>query len=157
MSHVVLYGFLVTLFFSALHSCSLLLVLGELEQYMDYDIDEICKDDWKLAQKLVVHGCDPLPRRRCFTRAPKLYRKTPRDTADFSYMRCLILSGEMELGLAFGVGILTFAARTMEFNVTIFSAIINLVTYFNEMVALTALIPLTINQRSPQPINKLNS
>ncbi|XP_061349882.1 probable methyltransferase At1g29790 [Gastrolobium bilobum] len=47
----------------------------ELEEYMDYDIGEICKDDWKLAQKLMVHGCDPLPRRRCFSRSPKLYNQ----------------------------------------------------------------------------------
>ncbi|GAB4844535.1 hypothetical protein Ancab_037915 [Ancistrocladus abbreviatus] len=45
----------------------------ELEKYMDYDIGEICNDDWKLAQKLMVHGCDPLPRRRCFSRAPPWY------------------------------------------------------------------------------------
>ncbi|CAL5339959.1 unnamed protein product [Camellia sinensis] len=47
----------------------------ELEEYMDYDVGEICRDDWKLAQKLMVHGCDPLPRRRCFSRAPQLYTK----------------------------------------------------------------------------------
>ncbi|KAM2280269.1 hypothetical protein ACFX1S_041007 [Malus domestica] len=45
----------------------------ELEEYMDYDIGDICNDDWRLAQKLMIHGCDPLPRRRCFSRAPKLY------------------------------------------------------------------------------------
>lgn len=42
---------------------------------MDYDIGVICNDDWKLAQKLMIHGCDPLPRRRCFSRAPKLYSR----------------------------------------------------------------------------------
>lgn len=47
----------------------------EIEEYMDYDVGEICNDDWKLAQKLMVHGCDPLPRRRCFSRAPQLYSK----------------------------------------------------------------------------------
>ncbi|KAJ8748957.1 hypothetical protein K2173_013395 [Erythroxylum novogranatense] len=47
----------------------------ELEEYMDYDVGEICNDDWKLAQRLMVHGCDPLPRRRCLSRAPKLYNK----------------------------------------------------------------------------------
>ncbi|XP_050236510.1 probable methyltransferase At1g29790 [Mercurialis annua] len=47
----------------------------ELEEYMDYDVGEICNDDWKLAQRLMVHGCDPLPRRRCFSRAPQLYSK----------------------------------------------------------------------------------
>lgn len=45
----------------------------ELEEYMDYDVGEMCNDDWKLGQRLMVHGCDPLPRRRCFARAPKLY------------------------------------------------------------------------------------
>ncbi|XP_071699476.1 probable methyltransferase At1g29790 [Rutidosis leptorrhynchoides] len=47
----------------------------ELEEYMNYDVGEICNDDWKLAQKLMVHGCDPLPRRRCLSVAPKLYTK----------------------------------------------------------------------------------
>lgn len=47
----------------------------ELERYMDYDVGDICNDDWKLAQRLMVHGCDPLPRRRCFARAPQLYQK----------------------------------------------------------------------------------
>lgn len=47
----------------------------ELEEYMDYDVGDFCRDDWRLAQKLMVHGCDPLPRRRCFSRAPKFYTK----------------------------------------------------------------------------------
>ncbi|XP_077249641.1 S-adenosyl-L-methionine-dependent methyltransferases superfamily protein [Tasmannia lanceolata] len=47
----------------------------ELEEYMDYDVGDFCKDDWRLAQKLMVHGCDPLPRRRCLSRAPQLYSK----------------------------------------------------------------------------------
>lgn len=47
----------------------------ELEEYMGYDIGDYCKDDWNIAQKLMVHGCDPLPRRRCFARAPKYYQK----------------------------------------------------------------------------------
>ncbi|KAG2312403.1 hypothetical protein Bca52824_023960 [Brassica carinata] len=47
----------------------------DLEEYMDYDVGEVCNDDWRLAQKLMVHGCDPLPRRRCFSRAPQLYNK----------------------------------------------------------------------------------
>ena len=28
----------------------------ELEEYMDYDVSEFYKDDWKLAQKLMVHS-----------------------------------------------------------------------------------------------------
>ncbi|XP_002974326.2 uncharacterized protein LOC9657732 [Selaginella moellendorffii] len=48
---------------------------AELEQYMDYDVGDYCPDDWTLGQKLLVHGCDPLPRRRCLARAPQLYQK----------------------------------------------------------------------------------
>ncbi|KAK6162254.1 hypothetical protein DH2020_002095 [Rehmannia glutinosa] len=55
------------------HSC--FSMKKELEEYMDYDIGDICNDDWKLAQKLMVHGCDPLPRRRCFSKAPQFYTK----------------------------------------------------------------------------------
>lgn len=53
------------------HAC--VLMKKELEEYMDYDIGSYCKDDWDLAQKLMINGCDPLPRRRCLTRASKLY------------------------------------------------------------------------------------
>ncbi|GMG99725.1 hypothetical protein Nepgr_001565 [Nepenthes gracilis] len=55
------------------HAC--VLMKKELEDYMDYDISSFCNDDWNLAQKLMLHGCDPLPRRRCLTRASKLYLK----------------------------------------------------------------------------------
>lgn len=54
------------------HAC--ILMKKELEEYMDYDIGSYCKDDWNLAQKLMLNGCDPLPRRRCLARASKLYR-----------------------------------------------------------------------------------
>ncbi|PWA91589.1 S-adenosyl-L-methionine-dependent methyltransferase [Artemisia annua] len=47
----------------------------ELEEYMNYDVGEICNDDWRLAQRLMVHGCDPLPRRRCISRGPQYYTK----------------------------------------------------------------------------------
>ncbi|OAY49087.1 probable methyltransferase At1g29790 [Manihot esculenta] len=60
-------------FTSVGHAC--FAMKKELEEYMDYDVGEICNDDWKLAQKLMVHGCDPLPRRRCFSRAPQLYSR----------------------------------------------------------------------------------
>ncbi|KAJ7977961.1 S-adenosyl-L-methionine-dependent methyltransferase [Quillaja saponaria] len=55
------------------HAC--VLYKKELEEYMDYDIGSYCDDDWILAQKLMLNGCDPLPRRRCLTRASKEYQK----------------------------------------------------------------------------------
>ncbi|XP_071733120.1 probable methyltransferase At1g29790 [Rutidosis leptorrhynchoides] len=37
-----------------------------LSQYMNYKPDAACPDDWSLSQKLILKGCEPLPRRRCF-------------------------------------------------------------------------------------------
>lgn len=189
------------------HAC--VLFKKELEEYMDYDIGSYCDDDWNLAQKLMVNGCDPLPRRRCLTRASKVYQKPYsineslwrlpddrnvrwsnyqcRNFACLSiknpkrgYSKCAgcfemekeklkwvtnsslpvdflindvlaIKPGEIRIGLDFGFGTGSFAARMREHNVTIVSTALNLGAPFNEIVALRGLIPLhvTLNQRLP--------
>ncbi|KAF2307245.1 hypothetical protein GH714_025726 [Hevea brasiliensis] len=62
-----------------------------------------------------------------------------------------IKPGEIRIGLDFGVGTGTFAARMRESNVTIISTALNLGAPFSEMIALRGLIPLyvTLNQRLP--------
>ncbi|KAF5740834.1 S-adenosyl-L-methionine-dependent methyltransferases superfamily protein [Tripterygium wilfordii] len=45
------------------HSCEKSADL--LSQYMTYKISGPCPDDWSLGQKLILRGCEPLPRRRC--------------------------------------------------------------------------------------------
>ncbi|CAL1407393.1 unnamed protein product [Linum trigynum] len=189
------------------HSCALM--KKELEEYMDYDIGSYCKDDWNLAQKLMVGGCDPLPRRRCLTRASKVYNKpfpineslwrTPEDgnvrwnnyqcrnfgclsskNPKRGYSKCTgcfdmekeklkwvvnsslpvdflirdmlaIKPGQLRIGLDFGIGTGSFAARMREHNVTIVSTSLNLGAPFSETIALRGLIPLymTLNQRLP--------
>ncbi|PIN23944.1 hypothetical protein CDL12_03340 [Handroanthus impetiginosus] len=189
------------------HAC--VLMKKELEEYMDYDVGSYCKDDWNSGQKLMIHGCDPLPRRRCLTRASKLYLKpypineslwrmpegrnvrwSNYQCRNFEclssknpkrgYSKCTgcfemekeklkwvsntslpidllikdvlsIKPGEIRIGLDFGVGTGTFAARMREQNVTIVSTALNLGAPFNEMIALRGLIPLyvTLNQRLP--------
>ncbi|XP_057502340.1 probable methyltransferase At1g29790 [Actinidia eriantha] len=53
------------------HSCEKSVDL--LSQYMSYKVNGPCPDDWSLAQKLILRGCEPLPRRRCFAKAiPKV-------------------------------------------------------------------------------------
>nr|KAJ0217003.1 hypothetical protein LSAT_V11C300126990 [Lactuca sativa] len=42
----------------------------ELKNYMSYPVNGSCPDDELLAQKLLLKGCEPLPRRRC--RPPSL-------------------------------------------------------------------------------------
>ncbi|CAK9163002.1 unnamed protein product [Ilex paraguariensis] len=44
-----------------------------VDRFMTYKIDGMCPNDWDLAQKLILGGCDPLPRRRCFSMAPPHY------------------------------------------------------------------------------------
>lgn len=186
------------------HAC--VLMKKELEEYMDYDIGSYCKDDWHLAQRLMLNGCDPLPRRRCLTRASKLYQKPypikeslwrlpdVRNVGWSNYQcrnfECIatknpnskcagcfdmekeklkwvcnsslpvyflisdvlaIKPGELRIGLDFGIGTGTFAARMRENNVTIITTALNLGAPFNEMIALRGLIPLyvTLNQRLP--------
>ncbi|KAH7543053.1 hypothetical protein FEM48_Zijuj02G0142400 [Ziziphus jujuba var. spinosa] len=189
------------------HAC--VLYKKELEEYMDYDIGSYCEDDWNVAQKLMLSGCDPLPRRRCLTRASKVYQKPypineslwklPDDrnvrwgnyqcrnfqclsskNPKRGYSKCSgcfemekeklkwvtnsslpidflisdvlkIKRGEIRIGLDYGVGTGTFAARMRELNVTIISTALNLGAPFNEMIALRGLVPLyvALNQRLP--------
>ncbi|KAL5712933.1 hypothetical protein ACHQM5_015055 [Ranunculus cassubicifolius] len=189
------------------HAC--VLMKKELEEYMNYDIGSYCKDDWNLAQKLMISGCDPLPRRRCLTRASKLYQKPYSINESLwkmpdhknvrwnnyacrnfeclssknpkrGYSKCsgcfemdkeslrwvsngslpadflisdvfTVKPGEIRIGLDFGVGTGTFAARMRENNVTIITTALNLGAPFNEMISLRGLVPLyvTLNQRLP--------
>ncbi|KAI3409483.1 uncharacterized protein J3R85_019227 [Psidium guajava] len=50
-------------------------VASNLDRFMSYKLFGTCPDDWDLAQKLMITGCDPLPRRRCFSRTPPNYTK----------------------------------------------------------------------------------
>ncbi|EPS63238.1 hypothetical protein M569_11547 [Genlisea aurea] len=37
----------------------------DLERYMTYEVNGTCPDDEKISQRLLLSGCEPLPRRRC--------------------------------------------------------------------------------------------
>ncbi|KAG5059735.1 hypothetical protein JHK87_000764 [Glycine soja] len=171
------------------HAC--VLYKKELEKYMDYDIGSYCDDDWNLAQKLMLNGCDPLPRRRCLTRASKDYQKPhpiheslwrlpdrrnvrwgnyqcrnfeclSSQNPKRGYSKCIgcfemekeklkwasntslvvdflisdvlaIKPGEVRIGLDYGIGSGTFAARMREQNVTIVSTALNLGAPSNEI------------------------
>ncbi|BBN04788.1 protein MpPMT.3 [Marchantia polymorpha subsp. ruderalis] len=53
------------------HGCAKM--KAELDQYMKYRVGDECPDDEAMTQKLLVGGCEPLPRRRCFSRIPINY------------------------------------------------------------------------------------
>ncbi|CAK7335349.1 unnamed protein product [Dovyalis caffra] len=50
-------------------------VATNINRFMSYKLYGRCPDDWDLAQKLITSGCDPLPRRRCLSRASPNYSK----------------------------------------------------------------------------------
>ncbi|CAO2169788.1 unnamed protein product [Urochloa humidicola] len=47
--------------------------ISELEQYMNYTPGGECPSDEAFAQRLMLKGCEPLPRRRCRPRTPAGY------------------------------------------------------------------------------------
>nr|XP_043607398.1 probable methyltransferase At1g29790 [Erigeron canadensis] len=53
------------------HSCHK--SIDVLYTYMNYKPNGVCPDDWSVGQKLVLNGCEPLPRRRCLSKiVPKV-------------------------------------------------------------------------------------
>ncbi|CAK9869511.1 unnamed protein product [Sphagnum jensenii] len=50
------------------HGCLQAINGDELERFMSYEVGGLCPDDDNLAQQLLLKGCEPLPRRRCFAR-----------------------------------------------------------------------------------------
>ncbi|KAK3212421.1 hypothetical protein Dsin_017127 [Dipteronia sinensis] len=48
---------------------------SNVDRFMTNKVYGMCSDDWDTAQKLIAGGCDPLPRKRCFSRTPIHYSK----------------------------------------------------------------------------------
>jgi SAM-dependent methyltransferase len=58
------------------HACAI--VKDDLNKYMDYKPGHRCPDDEILAQQLMLRGCEPLPRRRCYpTTSPNYVEPFP--------------------------------------------------------------------------------
>ncbi|KAL0391908.1 UNVERIFIED_CONTAM: hypothetical protein Sradi_2413600 [Sesamum radiatum] len=154
------------------HSCEKSADL--LSQYMSYKVNGLCPDDWSLGQKLILQGCEPLPRRRCFAKTlPKWvcslfhfhygrmdcagcfdivrgyetqkYVKA-RSKNDFLIDDVLAMgSGGTRIGFDIGGGSGTFAARMAERNVTVVTATLNIDAPFNEFIASRGLFPLYLS------------
>ncbi|EFJ05735.1 hypothetical protein SELMODRAFT_431315 [Selaginella moellendorffii] len=52
------------------HACAGSSSKDLLQTFMDYPVGGLCPDDSDLAQTLMLQGCEPLPRRRCFAISP---------------------------------------------------------------------------------------
>ncbi|CAL5324941.1 unnamed protein product [Camellia sinensis] len=137
------------------------------DRFMTYKMYSTCPDDWDLAQKLVVSGCEPIPRRWCYSKSPqhynkplpvkRLYLSLPTNeslSAEFTIGEVLSLKPvEIRVGLDFSPTTGTFAAIMGEKNVTIASATLNLGAPFNEVIALSlrGLLPLYVSVDSRLP------
>ncbi|RVX03399.1 hypothetical protein CK203_019820 [Vitis vinifera] len=126
------------------HSCDKSVDL--LSQYMTYKVSGACPDDWSLAQRLILRGCEPLPRRRCFAKSvPKRFVKA-RGKNDFLIDDVLALgSGGTRTGFDIGGGSGTFAARMAERNVTVITATLNVDAPISEFVSARGLFPLYLS------------
>nr|KYP62576.1 hypothetical protein KK1_017115 [Cajanus cajan] len=142
----------------------------ELNQYMAYEVGGECPMDDVLAQRLMLKGCEPLPRRRCHPKKNK--------PGSFDCKNCFDLQGEerskwifddggldfgidqvlatkaagtIRIGLDIGGGTGTFAARMRERNVIIITSTLNLDGPFNNIIASRGLVPMhiSISQRFP--------
>ncbi|KAA8528724.1 hypothetical protein F0562_036079 [Nyssa sinensis] len=138
-----------------------------LSQYMNYKVNGPCPDDWSLAQKLILRGCEPLPRRRCFAKSIPKGKNLNKDCVncfdlvngfenqryvkgrgknDFLIDDVLALgSGGIRIGFDIGGGSGTFAARMAERNVTVITATLNIDAPFNEFIAARGLFPLFLS------------
>lgn len=55
------------------HPCTFF--ANDLSRYMSYRVNGSCPDDELFAQKLLLKGCEPLPRRRCRPTTPNEYQE----------------------------------------------------------------------------------
>ncbi|KAK8996979.1 hypothetical protein V6N11_020472 [Hibiscus sabdariffa] len=133
------------------HSCEKSADL--LSQYMSYKVSGPCPDDWSLAQKLILKGCEPLPRRRCFAKTvPKpgltslpvsLWK--PVNDKIVTWTGLAMGNGGIRIGFDIGGGSGTFAARMSERNVTVITNTLNVDAPFSEFIAARGLFPLFLS------------
>ncbi|KAK4588810.1 hypothetical protein RGQ29_019707 [Quercus rubra] len=147
----------------------------ELVQYITYDIRDQCPVDDVLVQRLMLKGCEPLPRWRCRPKSPANY-ETPPDSSiiwdPYTSKSCFNLKGKETsqwlfdnegldygidhvlntkphgticIGLDIGGGTATFATKIRERNVIIITGTLNLDGPFNSFIASRGLIPIHVS------------
>ncbi|KAL0366047.1 UNVERIFIED_CONTAM: hypothetical protein Sradi_3494800 [Sesamum radiatum] len=147
------------------HSCEKSADL--LSQYMSYKVNGLCPDDWSLGQKLILQGCEPLPRRRCFAKTlPKvglqpfpfsLWKNVSEKIYSWSGLGCKNLaclnSKKLNRDCAgcFDIVHGYETQKMAERNVTTVTATLNIDAPFNEFIASRGLFPLylSLDQRFP--------
>ncbi|XP_077247140.1 S-adenosyl-L-methionine-dependent methyltransferases superfamily protein [Tasmannia lanceolata] len=134
-----------------------------LHQFMNYTPFSLCPNN-QISETLILRGCHPLPRRRCFS--PKTPSKPPTNaplSSEFISPKSILdltipqlfqitnNSNPIRLAIDIGGGTGTFAARMKLYNVTVITTTMNLGFPYNEAIAVRGLIPLhaPLQQRFP--------
>ncbi|KAL2494583.1 S-adenosyl-L-methionine-dependent methyltransferase superfamily protein [Forsythia ovata] len=152
-----------------------------LHQYMNYTPFALCPNDSPLAEDLILRGCHPLPRRRCFSRTISTipsslptnpFATLPENTALLGHYSCKTFScfanldlpiqqlfqlsksakSVIRLALDIGGGTGTFAAQMKLQNVTVITTTMNFGAPYNEAVALRGLVPLHVPLQQRLPV-----
>ncbi|KAK9086131.1 hypothetical protein Sjap_026542 [Stephania japonica] len=143
-----------------------------LHRYMNYTPFSLCPSDLPLAESLLLRGCHPLPRRRCFSPSPSSSQLGPNDLKALSSSsnNFFIFTSELDLtipqllqiakssssvlrlALDIGAGSGTFAAQLKPYNVTVLSTTMNLGFPFNEAAAFRGVVPLHVPLQQRLPI-----
>ncbi|KAL5716381.1 putative methyltransferase [Ranunculus cassubicifolius] len=137
-----------------------------LHRYMTYTPYTLCPLDNDIAEALILRGCHPLPRRRCFSQTPLKQRfdmkveslkfMTFKSDLDLPIPQLLQIaktaSSVIRLAMDVGAGTGTFAAKMKLQNVTVLSTTMNLGAPYNEVIALRGLVPLHVPLQQRFPI-----
>ncbi|KAF7114236.1 hypothetical protein RHSIM_RhsimUnG0091500 [Rhododendron simsii] len=156
---------------------------NELTQYMTYTVGGECPVDDVFAQRLMLKGCEPLPRRRCHPKAPAGYINptplpgslwaTPPDTSigrgksqwlfdgglDYGIDQVLSTKphGTIRIGLDIGGGSGTFPAGMKERDVmTIITTSMNFDGPSNSFISSRGLLSICGDQIVPVPCYSTN-
>ncbi|KAL8155415.1 hypothetical protein AgCh_000703 [Apium graveolens] len=92
--------------------------LDLLSQYMKYKVNGPCPDDWSLGQRPIMQGCEPFPRRRCFSKSiPKILDVSAYDVGVAGWGTGLKL-GSQSKGVKYNghrnIGIALFVLATVQ-------------------------------------------
>ncbi|KAF8391122.1 hypothetical protein HHK36_023423 [Tetracentron sinense] len=150
-----------------------------LDRYMNYTPFSLCPFDADLSEALILRGCHPLPRRRCFSQTPlkpllssayscKSFTclnqfnnntkfLTPKSSLDLTIPQLLqsakSSSSVIRLAVDVGGGTGTFGATMKLYNVTVVTTTMNLAgAPNNEVVALRGIVPLHVPLQQRFPI-----
>ncbi|CAF1928766.1 unnamed protein product [Brassica napus] len=129
-----------------------------LHEYMNYTPFSTCPSDTDRAEKLILRGCHPLPRRRFDLSLDKSKSQfsSYKSELDLPISQLLQIAktanSVLRLGIDVGGGTGSFAAAMKARNVTVLTTTMNFNAPYSEAVALRGLVPLHVPLQQRLPV-----